>query len=123
MVDEEDYAWAAQFGWNRKWSRGDRKFYLRRAVTIIIGPDYKCEQTGKRIQNRRVETLLLHVAIITQRMGLVQPTPKHIVGHLDDDAMNCRRSNLKWLTQAENVAMTFRKGLSRKPRLPVESYG
>jgi hypothetical protein len=101
VVDEEDYAWAVQWGWSRLYSRGNRKFYLRRAVTITIGESWLCERRGKRIQNRRTENLFLHVAIL-ERMGIPKPTPRHIGGHLDDDSLNCRRSNLQWLTPGQN---------------------
>lgn len=111
VVDREDYAWASQWCWSPLRSRGKAdKFYLRRTITIPIGKDWTCEHTGKRMQNRRTENLFLHTAVM-ERMGVKPPSKKHtIIGHLDDDQFNCRRSNLKWLTVSENNSMAYKTG-------------
>lgn len=127
IVDEVDYGWACQWGWSKLWSRGKRRFYLRRAVTIPTGADWKDERTGKRVQNRRTENLFLHVAIM-ERMGIPQPTPKHRVGHADDEALNCRRENLAWVTHAQNVRAMIIAGKHRgfhngagKPKYQIQA--
>lgn len=73
----------------------------------MTGEDDRCEYTGRRIQNRRTENILLH-HLILGRMGLERPTPKHIAGHMDDNSMNCRRNNLDWVTHGGNVQASWR---------------
>lgn len=113
IVDPIDYAWATQWGWRKLYSRGKNKFYLSRAVTVTIGERWTDERTGKRIQNRRTENLMLHSGIM-DRMGIPRPTPKHFVGHLDDESMNCRRVNLAWITPKENMQMSERTKASAR---------
>jgi hypothetical protein len=103
FVDAIDYQWAVQWIWSPKWSRGGRKFYLRRNVQEQLGPDYECPVTGRRLRNRVQRTLFLHVAIM-KRTGIEPPSPEHtMVDHRDSDSLNCRRGNLRWATPSMNA--------------------
>ena len=51
----------------------------------------------------------LHVhVIVCKAFNGPKPSPMHNVAHWDDDKMNYRADNLRWATQAENVADTKR---------------
>ena len=103
LVDEIDYAWALQWKWSPKWSKGGRKVYLRRNVQVSIADFGTCPETGVRLRDRTQRTLFLHTAII-ERMGLEPPSPEHVlVDHRDGDGMNCCRANLRWATHSMNA--------------------
>lgn len=105
-VDEIDFAWAAQWRWSPKWSRGGSKVYMRR-----VGHE------GTRTA-RTQRTIWLHRVIVIERMLLLPPTPAHtIVGHADGDEMNCRRSNLLWETHSSNAAGRRPNGTTIRRRL------
>lgn len=109
IVDAVDYPSLSQYRWSRLYSQNKKRFYLRRTVAEIIGNEWKCEETGKRMQQRRTVTLFLHQAIM-DRMGIPKPSPKHLVGHLDDKQLNCRRENLVWLLPGENQKQAYASG-------------
>lgn len=94
IVDEADYHWAVQFLWSPKYSRGGRKFYLRRVTHERIGPTHR-----DRIQR----TEWLHVAIM-KRTGIEPPSELHtMVDHFPDrDSLRCTRNNLRWATPSMN---------------------
>lgn len=97
LVDPEDYQWAVQWRWSLKWSRGGTKVYMRRVVQTTLQPGTAA--TRFRVQR----TIWLHRAIVIERMGLVPPTPEHVmVDHEDGDEMNCQRRNLRWATPSMN---------------------
>lgn len=90
VLDQIDYDWFVQWRWTFKPSRGGRKFYAYRNLTL--------RSSGQRT-NR---SIFLHVAIM-QRTGIAQPTPAHVVvDHRDGDSFNCRRTNLRWATLSMN---------------------
>ena len=90
IVDEDDYAWALQWSWSPKWSRGGRKVYLRRV-----------SHEGGRI-NRIQRTVWLHIEVM-RRTGIEPPSPEHtMVDHHNRDSLNCRRENLQWVTPSMN---------------------
>lgn len=102
FVDYVDYAWALQWKWSPKWSRGGRKVYLRRNVQTTITPASICSLSGSRVRNRIQKTLFLHIAIM-ERTGIKRPSINHvIVDHRDGDGLNCVRSNLRWATMSQN---------------------
>lgn len=39
-----------------------------------------------------------------------RPTPKHCVAHNDGNPANCRKDNLRWATQSENILDAVRHG-------------
>lgn len=96
VIDEEDYEWAMKHRWCPIYMRNRNdptKFhvYLRRAVGENHG--------GKR---HRTYTLYLHREILW-RAQPKQPSPRHKYSdHRDGDELNCRRANLRWLTQSQN---------------------
>lgn len=97
LVDRIDYQWLSQWKWSPKFSRGGRKFYLRRNV-----------QVGPR-KFRTQKTLFLHTAVI-QRMGLKRPSPEHsLCEHKDGDSLNCTRDNLCWVTPSQNSRSAIRR--------------
>lgn len=90
LVDRADYQFLIQWRWSPKFSRGAKKFYLRRNVQVGI--------KSCRVQ----KTLFLHTAVM-QRMGCIPPTEKHIlVDHINGDGLDCRRANLRWATHSMN---------------------
>lgn len=97
VVDEEDYQHCLQWLWSPKWSRGGRKFYLRRLLS-----------KGEWRERTR-HTRFLHTEIML-RKGDVPPCLRHnLIDHLDGDSMNCRRSNLRWATGSMNRVNIFGK--------------
>lgn len=111
VVSPEDYAWACQWCWSPLRSKGKAdKFYLRRAVTVSLGDALRKISEGGRIQARRTENLFLHVAILTERMGVHRPSDKHVAGHLNDNSWDCQRHNLAWITASDNAKQAWASG-------------
>lgn len=107
VIDDIDYQWALQWRWSPKFSKRGKKFYLRRCTNEGSGAFYECPETGRIRRNRTQRTLFLHTAIML-RSGVIPPTKKHVlVDHRDGDAMNCRRSNLRWATHTMNSRNVF----------------
>ncbi len=87
IVDEEDYHWAIRWTWHAKPSKSKHKFYLRRNTWVT---------------SQRRLTVFLHKEICYRAYGN-PPTPAHtITDHRDGDSLNCRRSNLRWVTPTQN---------------------
>jgi len=89
VVDAVDYWHFVRYAWCiKRCKRG--KEYLRRAV-------------GINIDGQRVQTLSLYLHIEIQKRVGPPPSPHHVkVDHRDGDEWNCRRSNLRWATNAMN---------------------
>ena len=102
LVDEIDYAWAAQWRWSPKWSSTGAQVYMRRVGHQQIGKDQY--EDGQRLVRARVQrTIWLHRSIVIERMQILPPTPKHVlIDHEDRDGLNCQRYNLRWATHKEN---------------------
>jgi hypothetical protein len=101
VVSAEDYAYLTQWRWTFKrssWKYG-QKVYARRCAWVRD----ESVEVGPRPGWRKM-TILMHVEIITKRMGLAQPTDKHEVDHADVDSLNNARTNLRWATKGENNA-------------------
>lgn len=81
QVSDCDYFLLCGFKWNTI-----AKDYAGRSVT----------HGGKKA------TVLMHVQIVTECMGLIIP-PKHIVDHEDGRGKNNERGNLNITTQARNI--------------------
>jgi hypothetical protein len=88
-VSDEDYAFLTQWLWTFAVSHkfNERLIYIRRSISVRDGDGI-----------RRNVTILMHRLIVTERMGLVQPTPRHTVHHEDGDSLNNQRGNLGWLS-------------------------
>ena len=115
VVDWVDYIYLCRFKWSvhvTRVHRGDKstarhQLYLRRSVTEFWAPDgepYESPLSGKIVRNRHrtTRTLFLHQEVM-ERKGDVPPSSDHnIIDHEDRDSLNCRRSNLRWLTVLDN---------------------
>jgi hypothetical protein len=104
LVDEIDFAWAAQWRWSPKWSSTGAQVYMRRVAHEQTGKDLW--ENGVRLWRARVQrTIWLHRAIMIERLGLLPPSPAHVlVDHGNRDGLDCRRENLAWATHKENSA-------------------
>lgn len=96
IVDREDYAWATQWKWKIKVSRGRS------------AKQYLCRNSGRGSDSW---TIYLHIEIMKRK----QPVPPDFfhtwVDHFDGDSLNCRRYNLEWTTPSKN-----RRNQRAKPR-------
>lgn len=103
LVDEIDFAWAAQWRWSPKWSRGGTKVYMRRVAHVTLEP-------GRSKESRLQQTVWLHREIVIVRMCILPPSPAHVlVDHENGDELDCRRKNLRWATHSMNAK-------NRKPK-------
>jgi hypothetical protein len=89
-VSDEDYEFLIKNLWTfaRSHKGNDTLIYIRRSISV---PD------AEHPRGRRNVTILMHRVVI-ERMGLVQPTPRHTVHHEDGDSLNNQRWNLGWLS-------------------------
>lgn len=91
VVDREDWEFFSQWRWHVNKPhprRAGKKRYLTRSTSNGRRPGPK---------------LYLHVEIM-RRAGKKPPTPKQkYVDHCDGDEMNCRKYNLEYVTQRENL--------------------
>lgn len=111
IVDDVDYSWAVQWRWSihslkRSSDSPRRQIYLRRSTTETVGEEgepYESPISGRLVRNRKriQRNLFLHTAIM-DRMGIVRPSPAHIVDHKNRRTLDCRRKNLRWFTPKEN---------------------
>lgn len=107
LVDAQDYQWLVQWRWSPKWSRGNRKVYLRRNVQESIAELGKDPDTGRRIRNRVQRTLFLHTAV-AERAGILPPSEYHVLlDHRNGDGLDCRRENIRWVTRQQNRINIF----------------
>lgn len=110
IVDAIDYSPLVKYKWSslgRKWKPGQRLDYARRTKTVFHAPDgekYEHPITGKIVRNRHRTTnsVFLHHEI-ADRMGLIKPTPKHVLDHRNGRTLDCRRKNLRWVTRGFNT--------------------
>jgi hypothetical protein len=87
-VSDVDYEYLTQWLWTfaRSHKGNDTLIYIRRSISVR-------DENGAR----RNVTILMHRVVI-DRIGLVQPTPRHTVHHVDGDSLNNQRENLGWLS-------------------------
>lgn len=81
IVDDEDYEWLSAFSWHAKFNPGTKTYYAERSVYTPTG----------------VRTFGMHRDIIGATLGTE-------VDHLDRDALNNRRYNLRTCTTSQNQA-------------------
>lgn len=111
LVDEIDFAWAAQWRWSLKWSRGGSKVYMRRVEHLTL-------EKGRSKEMRLQRTIWLHRTILIERMEVEPPTPQHVlVGHANGDELDCRRENLQWETHSSNNRNRRPNGATLRRRL------
>lgn len=88
-VSPEDYEWCQQWKWQYTWDRHKKKKYATRSTTL---------PGRKRIK------LYLHKLILSERMGVPQPSPKHHIGdHGNGNSLTNERWNLDWATPSQNA--------------------
>jgi HNH endonuclease/NUMOD4 motif len=83
---------------------GATKTAIKEANTLLEG--LKKNLKKKYAEDTKLRTLHYHSLVhrLVATYFLKQPTDKHtIVAHLDYDKLNNRPSNLKWMTQPQNV--------------------
>lgn len=117
VVDAVDYSPLVRVRWSSlgsKWKNGQKKNYARRNAHETLGPEgekYESPITGKLVRNlQRIQrTIFLHHEV-ARLAGNNPPDPLEYPGivwrldHRDGNELNCRRKNLRWATQAFNVA-------------------
>lgn len=88
-VSDEDYEFLTQWLWTYAVSHkgNDTLIYIRRSLWVP-----EPEGGGRNV------TILMHRLIVTDRMQLPQPSPRHTVHHDDGDSLNNQRENLGWLS-------------------------
>lgn len=105
IVDLVDLAWAQQWTWNvvqsKSGPRRTEKFYARRVVSMLTGPD------GARESSRKVYSIWLHKEILLRAVGPSQRRSATIGDHINGNSLDCRRSNLRWSTSSENRRNLF----------------
>lgn len=107
LVDAIDYQWLVQWRWSPKWSRGNRKVYLRRNVQTTIAKQWTDPETGLAIRNRVQRTLFLHTAV-AERAGILPPSEYHVLlDHRNGNGLDCRRTNIRWVTKQQNRINIF----------------
>lgn len=90
IVSAEDYEWCLQW----KWMASDHN-----------GLDYACRGMRNNGENRKIR---LHRAIMERIVG--RPlTPDERIDHADRNTLNNSRSNLRFCTQAQNLANTAKR--------------
>lgn len=78
LVDDEDYGLVAQYKWCAK-SKPDNRWYAARIFTV----------------NGKKQSILLH-------RFLMNPKPGEQVDHINGNGLDCRKSNLRIATHAQN---------------------
>lgn len=61
--------------------------------------------------------------IILEAFGLIQPSPKHQVDHIDRDAANNSIENLRWVTRSQNVKNQSRRKAKNPKHQEASDYG
>jgi hypothetical protein len=111
VVDQEDYAFLAQFSWSIHTYHNGRaartQLYLRRSISDFYAPDgpmYESLTSGKLVRNRkRVQrNLFLHFVVMLRKGDIPPDKHHHIVDHDNRNTRNCRRSNIRWATWQTN---------------------
>lgn len=94
LLDWTDYQWAIRWRW--AW------------VTSKQGLNRRHKVYGRRNTTRGVKGsnlwVWLHKEICEREHGPAPSLFHSIADHIDGDTLNCRRSNLRWATPAENRA-------------------
>jgi hypothetical protein len=92
LVDEEDYEWARQWGWNTIKAKYCRHLYVRR-----------------NIGNTERRTIYLHRELMLHRIAPPQDEVfalTHVVDHINCQTFDMRRCNLRWATKSVNARNT-----------------
>jgi hypothetical protein len=99
LVDDEDYERVSQFKWCAHLTSRGTKFYAVRYTRVS-------ERGRWKSVNIRMHHFILDIAPS-------ELPPGHVVDHDDHDGLNNQRSNLKIITQRENMEKSA--GWKKKP--------
>ena len=76
----------------------------------------------KLYRNKKYESRMAHRMVADAFIPLPDYENEYEVDHKDDDVQNNVVENLQWLTHAENLEKSFKRGHQTKPKKPIAQF-